>query len=126
MGTCGLTLWEKRATVSCKMRFLMFCLFFGFICAQKDENGINKGMPRKDENGINKGKPSTVMTSSDLAQAIKELTSQVDELKDQNCDERINNLENELDHLTNNVNSRIEALETTVGKVRRGDMSLSE
>lgn len=92
----------------------MFCLFFGFICAQKDENGINKGMPRKDENGINHGKPSRIWTNSELAEAVKELISQVHEL------------ENELDHLTKNVNSRIEALETTVGKVRRGDMSLSE
>merc|ERR1712029_413998 len=87
----------------------MFCLFFGFICAQKD-----KGMPRKDENGINHGKPSRIWTNSELAEAVKELISQVHELK------------NELDHLTKNVNSRIEALETTVGKVRRGDMSLSE
>ena len=78
------------------MRFLIFCLFFGFICAQKDENGINKGMPRKDENGINHGKPSRIWTNSELAEAVKELISQVHEL------------ENELDHLTKNVNSRIE------------------
>ena len=62
----------------------MFCLFFGLICAQKDENGINHG------------KPSRIWTNSELAEAVKELISQVHEL------------ENELDHLTKNVNSRIE------------------